>query len=196
MKHMACRLRAVRNSPGRASMRGLPTRGERNSHQDPEPFRSHRAAPLSDPRRCLSRAYRCTAARTRPPCTTRRAGSNPSHQLTVTRSALQRGSVMHASRQPGPPNSWSPLSLTRLYSGSHGSIPGREHSWKTPESTRSSEIASTRSSTPNGRTYHYIGNPRSKSGASVPRGVVRRLKEAHFRRTVVRVQAFGVEAYK
>jgi len=39
-------------------------------------------------------------------------------------------------------------------------------------------------------------NGRSKSGASVTRGAVRRLKEAGFGRTLVRVQALGVVAHK
>jgi predicted methyltransferase len=50
--------------------------------------------------------------------------------------------------------------------------------------------------TPKGRLFHYIGNPASKSGGNVTRGVVRRLQEAGFRRIKPRPQAFGVVAYK
>lgn len=47
-----------------------------------------------------------------------------------------------------------------------------------------------------GRLFHYIGNPESKSGATVTRGVVRRLMEAGFSRVQRRPQAFGVVAFK
>lgn len=47
---------------------------------------------------------------------------------------------------------------------------------------------------PRGRLFHYIGNPESKSGATVTRGVVRRLHEAGFSRITPRPQAFGVLA--
>jgi predicted methyltransferase len=47
----------------------------------------------------------------------------------------------------------------------------------------------------NGRLFHYIGDPNSKSGGSVTRGVVRRLKEAGFRRIKPYPRAFGVVAY-
>jgi predicted methyltransferase len=47
-----------------------------------------------------------------------------------------------------------------------------------------------------GRLFHYIGNPESKSGATVTRGAVRRLTEAGFRRVQERAQAFGVVALK
>lgn len=47
-----------------------------------------------------------------------------------------------------------------------------------------------------GRLFHYIGNPNSKSGAKVTRGVVRRLQEAGFKRVQAREQAFGVLAIK
>jgi predicted methyltransferase len=47
----------------------------------------------------------------------------------------------------------------------------------------------------NGRVFHYIGDPNSKSGGSVTRGVVRRLKEAGFRRVKPYPRAFGVVAY-
>jgi predicted methyltransferase len=48
----------------------------------------------------------------------------------------------------------------------------------------------------NGRMFHYIGNPESKSGANVTHGVVRRLKEAGFARVIPQPQAFGVTAVK
>jgi uncharacterized protein len=47
-----------------------------------------------------------------------------------------------------------------------------------------------------GRLFHYIGDPKSKSGAAVTRGAVRRLQEAGFHRIVPQPQAFGVVAYK
>jgi predicted methyltransferase len=47
-----------------------------------------------------------------------------------------------------------------------------------------------------GRLFHYIGNPSSRSGSTVTRGVVRRLKEVGFRRVKARPQAFGVVAYR
>lgn len=47
-----------------------------------------------------------------------------------------------------------------------------------------------------GRLFHYIGNPKSKSGATVTRGVIRRLKEAGFKRVSAREKAFGVLATK
>ncbi|MBE2201419.1 MAG: methyltransferase domain-containing protein [Anaerolinea sp.] len=50
--------------------------------------------------------------------------------------------------------------------------------------------------TPKGRLFHYIGDPQSKSGRSVTRGVVRRLQEAGFHRVKPYPQAFGVVAYK
>ncbi len=45
-----------------------------------------------------------------------------------------------------------------------------------------------------GRLFHYIGNPDSKSGATVTRGVVRRLQEAGFRKVTPHPEAFGVTA--
>jgi len=45
-----------------------------------------------------------------------------------------------------------------------------------------------------GRFFHYIGNPESKSGATVTRGVIRRLHEAGFSRITPQPQAFGVTA--
>lgn len=47
-----------------------------------------------------------------------------------------------------------------------------------------------------GRVFHYIGDPKSKSGSTVTRGVVRRLHEAGFRRVKPWPHAFGVVAYK
>ncbi len=47
----------------------------------------------------------------------------------------------------------------------------------------------------NGRLFHYIGNPESKSGASVGRGVVERLRQAGFKVTP-KPRAFGVLAEK
>ena len=48
---------------------------------------------------------------------------------------------------------------------------------------------------PNGRLFHYIGNPDSRSGASVGRGVVNRLQKAGFTITP-KAHAFGVLAKK
>jgi uncharacterized protein len=47
-----------------------------------------------------------------------------------------------------------------------------------------------------GRLFHYIANPDSKSGATMTRGVMRRLEEAGFQRIERRAQAFGVIAQK
>jgi uncharacterized protein len=47
----------------------------------------------------------------------------------------------------------------------------------------------------NGRLFHYIGDPNSKSGRNTTKGVVRRLQEAGFR-VKPYPQAFGVVAYK
>lgn len=47
-----------------------------------------------------------------------------------------------------------------------------------------------------GRLFHYIGDPKSKSGSAITRGVVRRLGEAGFQRVVAKPQAFGVVAFK
>ena len=49
---------------------------------------------------------------------------------------------------------------------------------------------------PNGRMFHYIGNPESKSGGRMTKGVVTRLKQAGFSRVVSKRDAFGVVAYK
>ena len=48
----------------------------------------------------------------------------------------------------------------------------------------------------NGKLFHYIGDPDSKSGARTTKGVVRRLQEAGFTRVAPRPQAFGVVAFK
>lgn len=45
-----------------------------------------------------------------------------------------------------------------------------------------------------GRLFHYIGNPESRSGATITRGVIQRLGEAGFQRVQLRAQAFGVTA--
>jgi len=47
-----------------------------------------------------------------------------------------------------------------------------------------------------GRMFHYVGDPDSRSGRNVTKGVVRRLHEAGFRRVVRRPRAFGLVAYK
>jgi predicted methyltransferase len=47
-----------------------------------------------------------------------------------------------------------------------------------------------------GRLFHYIGDPQSKLGGRVTRGVVRRLQESGFKRVVPRPEAFGVVAFK
>ncbi|HEY5626267.1 MAG TPA: spermine synthase [Dehalococcoidia bacterium] len=47
---------------------------------------------------------------------------------------------------------------------------------------------------PAGRLFHYVGDPESRSGASVTRGVLRRLDEAGFRDVKRRPEAFGVSA--
>jgi predicted methyltransferase len=49
---------------------------------------------------------------------------------------------------------------------------------------------------PNGRLFHYIGDPESKSGARVTAGVIRRLQEARFKRVMRAPRAFGVVAHK
>jgi predicted methyltransferase len=48
----------------------------------------------------------------------------------------------------------------------------------------------------NGRMFHYIGDPDSKTGARTTKGVVRRLRAAGFPRVVHKPRAFGVVAYK
>ena len=49
---------------------------------------------------------------------------------------------------------------------------------------------------PSGRLFHYIGNPKSKSGRGVTRGAIRRLYDAGFRRVKRYPRAFGLVAYK
>ena len=48
----------------------------------------------------------------------------------------------------------------------------------------------------NGRIFHYIGDPDSKTGARTTAGVIRRLQDAGFIRVVRAPRAFGVVAYK
>jgi predicted methyltransferase len=48
----------------------------------------------------------------------------------------------------------------------------------------------------NGRMFHYIGDPDSKTGARTTKGVVNRLREAGFIRVIYKPQAFGLVAYK
>jgi predicted methyltransferase len=48
----------------------------------------------------------------------------------------------------------------------------------------------------NGKIFHYIGDPESKTGARVTGGVIRRLQEAGFKRVMRAARAFGVVAYK
>jgi len=48
----------------------------------------------------------------------------------------------------------------------------------------------------NGRLFHYIGNPESRYGQSVTRGVIRRLKEVGFTRLISKPEAFAVVASK
>jgi predicted methyltransferase len=47
-----------------------------------------------------------------------------------------------------------------------------------------------------GRLFHYVGSAASGSGERVTRGVLKRLREAGFRRVVARPEAFGVLALK
>jgi hypothetical protein len=49
---------------------------------------------------------------------------------------------------------------------------------------------------PNGRMFHYLGDPDSKTGAALTKSVQRRLKEAGFTRLQPRPEAFGVVAFK
>jgi uncharacterized protein len=48
----------------------------------------------------------------------------------------------------------------------------------------------------NGRMFHYVGDPESKSGARITAGVMRRLQEAGFKRVIRSPRAFGVVAHK
>ncbi len=43
-----------------------------------------------------------------------------------------------------------------------------------------------------GRLFHYIANPESKQGATITRGVMRRLEEVGFAKVTKRPEAFGV----
>jgi predicted methyltransferase len=47
-----------------------------------------------------------------------------------------------------------------------------------------------------GRLFHYVGNPDSKSGRNMTRGVMRRLRETGFSQVSPRPKAFGVVARK
>jgi len=47
-----------------------------------------------------------------------------------------------------------------------------------------------------GRLFHYVGDPESKFGAHVTRGVTERLKQAGFKRVKPAAQAFGVSTWK
>jgi predicted methyltransferase len=49
---------------------------------------------------------------------------------------------------------------------------------------------------PKGRLFHYIGDPGSKSGKSITRGVMNRLRQAGFKRVEPKPRAYGVVAYK
>jgi hypothetical protein len=48
----------------------------------------------------------------------------------------------------------------------------------------------------NGRLFHYVGDPESKSGRNVTAGVARRLQQAGFRQVERAPRAFGVIAFK
>lgn len=47
-----------------------------------------------------------------------------------------------------------------------------------------------------GKLFHYIGDPESKFGANITRGVVQRLKDAGFKKVQPAAYAFGVIAWK
>lgn len=49
---------------------------------------------------------------------------------------------------------------------------------------------------PRGRLFHYVGNPESRQGAMLTRGVLRRLHRAGFRSVKVDPNAFGVVAIR
>ena len=49
---------------------------------------------------------------------------------------------------------------------------------------------------PGARLFHYIGDPESRFGANVTRGVVERIRHAGFTRLTKLPQAFGILAYK
>lgn len=48
----------------------------------------------------------------------------------------------------------------------------------------------------NGRVFHYIGNPDSKSGNTITKSTVKHLQAAGFNRVVPQPQAFGLLAFK
>jgi hypothetical protein len=48
----------------------------------------------------------------------------------------------------------------------------------------------------NGKMFHYIGDPKSKSGARLTGSVTRRLRQAGFRQVIPKPQAFGLAVYK
>jgi len=47
---------------------------------------------------------------------------------------------------------------------------------------------------PGGTLFHYVGNPASRQGGMVAKGVIRRLREAGFTQVTTRPRAFGVVA--
>ena len=47
-----------------------------------------------------------------------------------------------------------------------------------------------------GKLFHYIGSPESRHGATVTRGVVKRLHEVGFAAVIPAPDAYGVVAYK
>jgi len=49
---------------------------------------------------------------------------------------------------------------------------------------------------PRGRLFHYVGDPESRSGRNITRGVIRRLDEVGFQRIQRRPKAFGVVAVR
>ena len=49
---------------------------------------------------------------------------------------------------------------------------------------------------PGGRAFHYIGDPKSKSGRRITAGVIRRLEQVGFSQVHRAPRAFGVVAYK
>jgi hypothetical protein len=49
---------------------------------------------------------------------------------------------------------------------------------------------------PTGRMFHYIGDPRSRSGGRTTKGVVKRLMDAGFTKVIPQPKAFGVSAHK
>lgn len=49
---------------------------------------------------------------------------------------------------------------------------------------------------PGGRLFHYIGDPNSRSGRNITRGVVGRLQQAGFKRVMYKPRAFGVVVFR